>query len=68
MPNYAVVSGNSIINTIVAESLEIAQEVSKSACIEITSEVPLGIGWIYSEEHSEWYQPLSELAIDIENY
>ena len=45
--NFAVISGNSVVNVIVADSKEIAEEVTNSICIEYTDENPAGIGWIY---------------------
>jgi len=62
MPNYAVRAGNTITNTIVADSLAIAEEVTRSTCIEITTELPLGIGWVYNEEYNEWAPPLTSDA------
>jgi hypothetical protein len=61
MPNYAVKTGNVIYNTIVADSLAIAEEVAKATCIEITQELPLGIGWVYDEEYSEWAPPATNV-------
>jgi len=57
MPNFAVISGNEVARVIVADSLEIAESHTRSTCIQITEELPLGIGWIYDNELSEWYSP-----------
>ena len=38
MANFAVMSGNKVTNTIVADTKEIAEEVTYSICIEYTEE------------------------------
>jgi hypothetical protein len=38
MPNFAVVDGESVINTIVADSKQVAEEVTGKTCIEFTTE------------------------------
>lgn len=45
MANYAVIQNNKVTNIIVADSKEIAEEVTSLACIEYTEENPAGIGW-----------------------
>lgn len=45
--NYAVIENNIVINTIVAETKQIAEEVTGLLCIEYTNEDPTGIGWTY---------------------
>jgi hypothetical protein len=45
--NFAVISGNNVVNVIVADSKEIAEEVTNLLCIEYTDENPAGIGWTY---------------------
>lgn len=45
MANYAVVQNDKVINIIVADSKEIAEEVTGLLCIEYTDESPAGIGW-----------------------
>ena len=45
--NFAVISGNSVVNVIVADSKEIAEEVTNCICVEYTDENPAGIGWTY---------------------
>lgn len=57
MPNFAVISGNQVSRVIVADSLEFAESHTRSTCVEITEELPLGIGWKYDNELSEWYDP-----------
>jgi hypothetical protein len=48
MANYAVIENQKVINVIVADSLEIAQEVTQTLCVEIPWEPGSpGIGWYY---------------------
>ena len=42
--NYAVMSGNNVTNVIVADSKEIAEQVTGFTCIEYTDENPAMIG------------------------
>jgi hypothetical protein len=48
MKNFAVISGNSVINVIVADDLESAELATKSNCVEYLDYV--GIGWIWDGE------------------
>jgi len=47
MATFAVMSGNSVSNIIIADTKEIAEQVTSSVCIEYTEESPTGIGWTY---------------------
>ena len=47
MAMFAVISGNSIINVIIADTLEIAEETTNQTCVEYTEDNPAGIGWTY---------------------
>jgi hypothetical protein len=48
MANYAVIENEKVVNVIVADSLEIAQEVTRTLCIEVSLEPGApGIGWYY---------------------
>lgn len=49
MANYAVINGNIVENIIVADTKEIAEEVTGKTCIEYTDENPAGIGWTYAD-------------------
>jgi len=44
MAYFAVSSGNTIVNVIVADSLETAEKLTGVTCIEYTSNAPIGIG------------------------
>lgn len=48
MANYAVIQNDKVTNVIVADSKEIAEEVTGLICIEYTEENPAGIGDIYN--------------------
>jgi hypothetical protein len=45
MNNYAVIIGNLVTNIIVADSKEIAEEVTKSTCIQYIDNVNIGDIW-----------------------
>lgn len=47
MANYAVIQNDKVTNVIVADSKEIAEEVTGLVCIEYTQENLAGIGWVY---------------------
>jgi hypothetical protein len=47
MKNFAVLSGSSVINVIVAEDLESAELATKSTCVEYTDKNLAGVGWTY---------------------
>ena len=47
MATYAVIENGTVINVIVADSKEIAEQVTEKTCIEYTEEAPLGIGWYW---------------------
>jgi hypothetical protein len=45
MKYFAVTNQSVITNVIIADSLEIAEELTGEVCFEFTSENPVGIGW-----------------------
>ena len=47
MANYAVIANDKVVNVIVADSKEIAEEVTGLVCIEYTDESPIGIGYLW---------------------
>ena len=57
---FAVMSGNQVINLIVADTLEIAQEATNSVCIEYTEINPAGIGWTYDSIIKTFSAPTTE--------
>jgi hypothetical protein len=58
MATYAVIEDGTVINVIVADSQEIAEDVTQNTCIEYTEENPLGIGWYWLAGHNK-YVPVS---------
>ena len=54
MTTFAVLQNNTVTNIIIAESKQIAEEVSRSECIE--SEVA-GIGWVYDDKTGSFSNP-----------
>jgi hypothetical protein len=48
MAMFAVMSGDKVINTIIADTKELAREVTFSICIEYTEQNPAAIGWTYN--------------------
>lgn len=57
MANYAVIENGTVVNTILADSKEIAEEVTKKECIESTEENQIAIGWYWSAEHNKYIMP-----------
>ena len=49
MATFAVVTDGLVENCIIADSLEIAQEVTGLTCVEYTEENPAGIGFTYAD-------------------
>ena len=47
MANFAVMSGDTVVNCIVADNLETAMALTNSTCVEYTDENPGGIGMLY---------------------
>lgn len=61
MPNFAVVNGHVISNVIVADSLEVAEAVTKQPCFEITPENNVGVGWVLEPDTTDlWIPPTNE--------
>ncbi len=47
MAIFAVTNGRSISNMIIADTKEIAEEVTKMVCIESTDEYPITPSWVF---------------------
>jgi hypothetical protein len=47
MATYAVINKGIVENIIVADSLEVAEQIVGFTCVEYTQENPAGIGWTY---------------------
>jgi len=46
--SFAIIVDNKVIDTVVADTLEIAQEVTNKNCIEIPKGVLVAPGWTYN--------------------
>lgn len=57
MATYAVIENGTVINVIVADSQEIAEQVTEKTCVEYTEEAPLGIGWYWLEAANAYIVP-----------
>ena len=60
MATYAMMSGNSVTNIIVAEDKEATEQALKCVLIEFTNENPAGIGWTYDPETNTFTPPVEE--------
>jgi hypothetical protein len=49
MATFAVINDNIVENVIVADTKEIAEQVTGKECVEYTDENPAGIGWTYAD-------------------
>ena len=67
MPKYAVIDNDIIVNVIVADDLDIAQEVTKRLCIEYTDDNPATISGDYFNGKLYIPQPYPEWTRDEEN-
>ena len=66
MPNFAVLDGESVVNVIVADSKDIAEELTGKNCVEATT-VKAQVGGKYSEGNFIEPKPYPSWILD-ENY
>ena len=59
MANFAVISNNTVMNIIVAETQADAELVTNATCVEYTTENPAAIGDIYDAENDTFTTPVS---------
>jgi len=57
MATYAVIENGTVTNVIVADSQEIAEQVTEKTCLEYTEEAPLGIGWFWLDAAGAYVSP-----------
>lgn len=57
MATFAVLSGNLVVNVIVADDLESAEFAAGSPVVEYTTENPAGIDFTYDEESGVFVAP-----------
>jgi len=62
MATFAVISGNLVSNVIIADTKEIAEQITGSVCIEYTNENPAGIGYTY--DGTNFISPVRETSND----
>jgi hypothetical protein len=62
MANFAVIENNTVVNVIVADTLEIAELVTQKQCVEYTDKNRAGIGWTY--ENGKFIAPIIEEEIE----
>jgi hypothetical protein len=55
--NIAVIEDNVVINTIIADTVEIAESVTGKTCIEILENYAIGINWIWNDEVQNYVPP-----------
>jgi hypothetical protein len=66
MPNFAVLDGQNVVNTIIAESLAIAEEVTGKTCVEYTHE-PAETGGTYVDGVFLQRKPFPSWVLDSNN-
>ena len=57
MANYAVIDNGTVINTIVADSIEVAEEVTGKTCVAYTDEDPISISWYWNADVNAYIPP-----------
>lgn len=62
MYKFAVINGGVVINSILADSKELAEELSGHQCVH---SLEAGIGWTYNAETNEFTAPELETAEEI---
>ena len=51
MTYFAVLDNNVVVNTIVADTKQVAEEITNATCIEYNQTSPAGIGYFYDGEN-----------------
>lgn len=65
MATFAMMSGNSVSNIIVADNKEETEKALNCVLIEFTTENPAGIGWSYDFETGKFIAPaIEEIVIE----
>lgn len=62
MATYAVISGNIVSNTIIADNKETTEKVLNLVLVELEPENPAGIGWTYDEDTATFSPPVIEIT------
>ena len=64
MATFAMMSGNSVDNIIVADDKQATEAALKCVLIEFTTENPAGIGWTYDPETGKFAAPSEEPIVE----
>lgn len=64
MATFAVMSGNTVENIIMADDKEATEAALGCILIEYTAENPAGIGWTYDSETGKFVAPVVEEPIE----
>lgn len=57
MPTFGVIENKTVTNVIVADSKNIAQELTGKECVEINETVDMGIGWYWLDNFEKYVPP-----------
>jgi hypothetical protein len=57
MPTFAMMSGNTVDNIIMADNKEATEAALRCVLIEFTAENPAGTGWTYDPETGKFTEP-----------
>ena len=60
MPTFAMMSGNSVSNIIMADDKEATEAALRCTLIEFTEDNPAGVGWTYDPETGKFAAPVIE--------
>lgn len=63
MPTFAMMSGNTVDNIIMADDKEATEAVLRCTLIEFTPENPAGIGWSYDPETGKFVAPQGPVGL-----
>lgn len=64
MPTFAMMSGNTVSNIIMADDKEATETALHCTLIEYTPENPAGIGWTYDPETGRFVPPVEEEVVE----
>lgn len=60
MATYIVLNGDKVENLIIAETLEIAEQVTAKPCVLHQNNEPVSIGWTYDNDTKKFTPPVEE--------
>jgi hypothetical protein len=68
MSNFAVIKNNQVVNLIVADTKEIAEQVTKLLCVQYTDVNSTGIGWEYDGTGFIGAKPFDSWVFNYQTY